>query len=155
MIQQSLTGLNFIKQWESCKLSPYLDSAGIPTIGYGSTHYEDGQPVHITDDSITQSRADALLSHECAKVVYSIGRLVSGTTRLTQGQVDALIAFTYNVGVTGFASSTILKNINKCIEVTVDLFTRWDKVHDPRTGELHEVQGLLNRRRAEYVLYSS
>ena len=33
-------GIDLITQWEGLKLSPYLCSAGVPTIGYGSTRYE-------------------------------------------------------------------------------------------------------------------
>lgn len=153
--KQSPTGVRLIAGFEAFKANPYLDIAGIPTIGYGSTHYEDGQPVHITDPSITEPRALKMLQKDCLKCELSINRLVSGTVALTQNQVDALIAFMYNVGITGFATSTILKTINtsRIANVTEDMFTRWDKVHDPKTGELHDSLGLLNRRRTEYALF--
>jgi GH24 family phage-related lysozyme (muramidase) len=33
----------YIKLCESCELKPYLDSVGIPTIGWGLTFYPDGE----------------------------------------------------------------------------------------------------------------
>jgi lysozyme len=159
MIRMSPAGLEFVKRWEGCKLSPYKCSAGVPTIGYGTTHYEDGTPVQMTDAPISQERADELLLFECNKKAYSVGRLLSGTAVLTQNQIDALLSFTYNVGVNAFASSTILRTINESgfgpAGVGMDMFTRWNKVHDPVTGELHPVPGLTNRRLAEFGLYST
>jgi GH24 family phage-related lysozyme (muramidase) len=155
MITLGSKGLFLLKSFEGCKLTPYLDIAGIPTVGYGSTHYADGQPVMIMDAPISLRCAEKLLSHECAKTAYAIARLVHGGVALTPNQADALICFTYNVGVTAFASSSLLKNINGGVPVAETYFTRWDKVHDPKTGELHESAGLLRRRKAEYALYSS
>ena len=35
-------GLALIRRWEGFRAAPYLDSAGVPTIGYGTIRYEDG-----------------------------------------------------------------------------------------------------------------
>ncbi len=159
--KQSQPGVKFLALLEDSDgvfdAQPYLDIAGIPTVGYGSTHYEDGTPVHITDAPITQQRGLVMLQKDCLKCELALNRLISGTVSLTQNQVDALIAFMYNVGINGFATSTILKTINtspnKAAGVSEDMFARWDKVHDPKTGELVDSRGLLNRRKAEYALF--
>ncbi|RYF65690.1 MAG: lysozyme [Comamonadaceae bacterium] len=40
---------------------PYVPTAGdVPTIGHGSTRYEDGKPVRLTDQPITRQRAEQL-----------------------------------------------------------------------------------------------
>jgi len=40
---------------------PYVPTAGdVPTIGHGSTRYEDGTPVRLTDAPITRQRAELL-----------------------------------------------------------------------------------------------
>ena len=41
----SKKGLDLIKKFEGLKLKPYLCSAGVPTIGYGNTLYENGKKV--------------------------------------------------------------------------------------------------------------
>ncbi len=50
-------GEEFIIKEEGIALYPYKDIAGIPTIGIGCTYYEDGTPVKITDEPITEERA--------------------------------------------------------------------------------------------------
>lgn len=42
-------------------MAPYIPTKGdVPTIGHGSTRYEDGTPVRITDPPITRQRAEEL-----------------------------------------------------------------------------------------------
>jgi lysozyme len=50
-------GLKFIAKEEGCVLKPYKCSAGVPTIGIGSTYYENGERVKMTDSPITEARA--------------------------------------------------------------------------------------------------
>lgn len=59
-------GLDLIKAFEGLSLKPYLCPAGIPTIGYGSTFYEDGTKVTLKDKAITEARATKMLLHEVA-----------------------------------------------------------------------------------------
>jgi lysozyme len=157
MIEQSEEGVRFITKFEGWSAAPYRDSRGIPTIGYGNTYYEDGSHVKMDDPAITRDRGAQILRHACRNLVYTLGRLIHGHVSLSQGKVDALISFMYNAGPTAFASSTILRTINADgpEHVTREMFTRWDKIHDPRTGELHESSGLLRRRNAEFDLYRS
>ena len=49
------------QRFEGLYLSPYLCPAGVPTIGYGATYYEDGTRVTLLDAPITRERAVALL----------------------------------------------------------------------------------------------
>lgn len=98
--------LNFIQQAEGCKLEAYQDSAGIWTIGVGHT----GPDVH-QGLIITSEQAIALLHQDVQKAVTAINRFV--TQPLNQNQFDALVSFTYNVGIGAFCSSTLLKYINE------------------------------------------
>ena len=41
-------GLDLIRAFEGFRADPYLDAVGVPTIGYGSTYYPDGQRVRLT-----------------------------------------------------------------------------------------------------------
>ena len=49
------------KSFEGLYLTPYLCPAGVATIGYGATYYENGTRVQLTDPPITRARAEALL----------------------------------------------------------------------------------------------
>ena len=53
-------GFNLLGELEGIVLRPYKDSVGIPTIGIGSTYYEDGTKVKMNDKYITKERANQL-----------------------------------------------------------------------------------------------
>ena len=126
LMQVSTSGINLIKKWEGCHdlsrnpgmVTAYLCTANFPTIGFGSTRYEDGRPVHYAPpgehqpaDTISVEEAEGLLLHEIkAACEPAINQLVSA--RLTQSQYDALTSFIFNVGVTAFANSTLLRLLN-------------------------------------------
>ena len=55
-------GIKLIKKWESCKLESYKCPAGLWTIGFGNTFYEDGSKVK-QGDKITQQRAEDLFKN--------------------------------------------------------------------------------------------
>lgn len=56
------TGLGLIKQFEGCRLSAYLCSANVRTIGWGFTTWN-GKKVQL-GQKITQAEADAVLLKE-------------------------------------------------------------------------------------------
>ena len=108
--QMSENGLKFLMNNEGVRLKPYLDTKGIPTIGVGNTFYEDGSKVKMTDPPITEKRAMELfrwILKQYELAVYSNTR-----DDINQNQFDAFVSFTYNVGVTAFKNSTLLKRIN-------------------------------------------
>ncbi len=105
-------GLEFIKGREKFSSKPYRDIAGVPTIGYGTTRYAHGDAVTMQDRPITEPEALSMLRDTCDSFGKSVGRFIREHVALRQCQIDALIAFTYNVGVTAFGTSTILKTVN-------------------------------------------
>lgn len=91
-----------LKEFEGLRLEAYLDAAGVPTIGYGHTH-------HVTlGDRLTEYWADQLLREDVRNVVRDISQL--GVVR-TQGQMDALVSFAFNLGIGRLLRSTLLKKI--------------------------------------------
>ena len=91
-----------LKEFEGLRLEAYLDAAGVPTIGYGHTH-------HVTlGDRLTEYWADQLLREDVGNVVRDISQL--GVVR-TQGQMDALVSFAFNLGIGRLLRSTLLKKI--------------------------------------------
>ncbi len=145
----SQNGLALIKKFEGFRANPYLCSAGIPTIGYGSTYYENGVRVKLSDSPISEEWAEELLKKNV--VHYDVA--VNSLTRddITQNQYDALVSFAYNVGVTNFKNSTLLKRVNanpKDPNIT-NQFMKWIRAG----GRV--VKGLILRRREEAQLYFS
>lgn len=142
-------GLQLLKELEGFSDKPYLDSAGIPTIGYGSTYYEHGTRVTMNDVKISQFQATTLLHN----LVVAFERAVDSYTRddITQNQFDALTCFAYNVGTNALRKSTLLKlvNANPNDPNIAAQFLRWNKVD----GKANK--GLTNRRQKEINLYFS
>lgn len=142
-------GLDLIKRFEGLKLKPYLCSAGVPTIGYGNTFYEDGKKVTLNDSLITEQRASDLLS----LTVKTFEKHVDSFCRddINQNQFDALVSFAYNLGPNSLKNSTLLKKVNaNPNDPTIrDEFMKWTKAG----GKV--LKGLVERRKAEADLYFS
>jgi lysozyme len=143
----------FIQDEEGCRLKSYLDSASVPTIGWGSTMYKSGKKVKL-GERITQQEADELLEWEVANKAGAVVDLLHNVT-LNQNQVDALISLAYNIGVGGFRTSTVWKRVrqNPKDPTIKDAFMLWNKITDPKTGKKVVSEGLTNRRRREAALY--
>jgi lysozyme len=140
-------GYDLIKSFEGLSLKPYRCSAGIATTGYGSTYYENGTRVQMSDAPITKQRAEQLLQHTADRFASKVANLIKKP--VTQNQFNALVSFAFNVGSGALASSTLLKlvNINPNDIMIAKEFLKWNKVNKV------PVQGLTNRRIKESALY--
>jgi lysozyme len=145
-MQISKNGLNLIISFEGLKLDPYKDSAGIPTIGYGTILYPDGTSVTMDDSTITQDQASQYLEWEVNQKAAHVTNLV--TVPVNQNQFDALVSFAYNEGVGGLGGSTLLKLLNSGdYDGAAAQFPKWDVAGG------HVVDGLERRRLAEQALF--
>jgi lysozyme len=139
----SAAGLELIKKSEGFRSKVYLDMVGLPTIGYGHrlVHPE------CYPDGICETRAEVILLWDVHEAEQAVSRHV--TVPLTQGQFDALVDFTFNLGSGRLASSTLLQNLNagKYDAAATELL-RWD-----HSGE-HEIASLKARREAEFQLWT-
>jgi len=103
--------LALMRRFEGFFSKPYLCPAGVPTIGYGNTYYENGTRVTLTDPAITRERAEALLLWVVAHVYLpQVIRLCPGLDH--PDRLAALIDFTYNLGGNALKGSTLRKRIN-------------------------------------------
>lgn len=129
-------GLELIKQFEGLRLEAYLCSAGVPTIGYGSTRgVQLGQTITETE-ATDRLRVDVHSAEECVNDHVEVS--------LTQNQFDSLCSFVYNLGCGAFRSSTLLKLLNAGqYEAASQQFGKWVKA----SGKT--VQGLVYRRNVE------
>ena len=146
-MQTSDKGIALIKQFEGCKLLAYQDSVGVWTIGYGWTQPVDGKPIRA-GMTIKQETAERLLKTGLVSYESDVSRLVK--VGLTQGQFDALVSFTYNLGARSLSTSTLLRKLNAGDYAGAsDEFLRWNKAG----GKV--LNGLTRRREAERALFLS
>jgi GH24 family phage-related lysozyme (muramidase) len=141
--------VEIVKRFEGLRLNSYQDSAGIWTIGYGTTRIN-GMPV-TRGMTITQAQADQLLldhlNADAAKAVQSRTKSL-----ITQSMFDALTCFTYNVGQGTYGKSTLLSELNsdKYLE-SANQFSQFNKA--TIDGVKQSLPGLTARRTAEKDLF--
>lgn len=138
--------LPLIARWEGLRLRPYLCSAGVATIGIGSTRYLDGRPVRLTDPAITAEHAHILARQQvCGDYLPAVLSLCPGLD--TPQRIAAVTSWAYNLGTGALRASTMRKRINaqdwpgaarECL--------RWDRAAG------RQVRGLTIRRQAEAAL---
>lgn len=99
------------RQFEGFYPRPYLCPAGVPTIGYGATFYEDGARVTLQDPPITRERAEQLLAwHLRRRFLPAAMRLCPGAN--TAGRLAALVDFAFNLGEGNLRASTLRRKVN-------------------------------------------
>ena len=144
-MQTSEKGIALIKEFEGCRLTAYQDSVGVWTIGYGWTQPVDGKPIRA-GMTIKQETAERLLKTGLVSYESDVSRLVK--VGMSQGQFDALVSFTYNLGVRSLSTSTLLRKLNAGDYAgAADEFLRWNKAG----GKV--LNGLTRRREAERDLF--
>ena len=151
-IQLSQAGIDFIKKQEFFLDHAYQDSAGIWTIGYGSTQWQDGRKVSKFD-LISEPDAVNLLLWAVNSKIKAISPYVK--QNLTQNQQDAIISLAYNIGSAGFVTSRVLKliNANPNDPAIHSAWIAWNEI--TYHGKKKVLLGLTNRRESEYKIYIS
>jgi lysozyme len=134
--------IDLIKKFEGLKLESYKCPAGLWTIGYGNTQWENG--IKVKENQVIDiQRAEKLLTFWVSKYADRI------TVKCNQNQFDALVSFAYNVGITNFDSSTLKKKViaNPNDPTIRDEFMKWV------SSRGKQLPGLVKRREAEANLY--
>lgn len=134
------------RRFEGFMALPYLCPAGVPTIGFGATYYEDGRAVKLTDPAITRARAEALLLWAVrTRYLPAVLRLCPHVD--TPERLAALVDFVFNLGAGRLRASTLRRKVNA---------GDWDaaKVQIMRwvMGGGRVLRGLVRRREAERAL---
>jgi lysozyme len=140
-------GIDLISQFEGFSSKPYLCSAKVPTIGYGTTRYPNGKKVTLQDTSITVEQAKDIMRHDVRQFELAVDAMAVDT--INQNQFNALVSFAYNVGANALRTSTLLKKVNANPN---DPFIRNEFLRWNRAGG-NIVAGLTRRREAESNLY--
>lgn len=140
--------LTFLKEKEGFRAQPYQDSAGVWTIGYGTT-FINGVRVTANTPAVTKDIAIGYVK-ERLKNEFEPGVKAAIRVPITQGMFDACVDFAYNLGVGGFKKSDILTALNSGdYETAAANFLKYNKAKNSKTGELEVLGGLTKRREVE------
>lgn len=133
-------GLNLIKQFEGCKLTAYLDSAGVLTIGYGHTSgVKAGQ-------KITKAQAEKYFKSDVAKAEKAVNAYES-KYQFNINQFSALVSFTFNCG-----AKNLKKITNNGTRTLAQISARIPN-YNKADGKV--LAGLVRRRAAEKKLFDT
>lgn len=151
----SQRGLDMIKGFEGSRALPYLDSAGIATIGVGHAIRHEGDYVRdlgiahsLFPKALSDLEIENLLLEDLEKFIIRVREMVK--VPLTQNQFDALVSFDFNTGALG--RSTLLKLLNKgAYHKAAGEFAKWNK--ETVNGQLVVSRGLTNRRAKEKEVF--
>ena len=149
--------INMIKHHEGVRFRPYRCPALLWTVGVG--HVID--PSHIKvplndrknlpipdgwDRQLSATEVDDILATDLASFERGVLRLCP--SGLTQSRFDALVSFSFNVGLGNLQRSTIRMCHNRGdFEGAAEAFMAWTKAGGK------ELPGLVKRRKDERALY--
>lgn len=133
---------DFIKDKEGYRTKTYLDTAGLPTIGYGHL-LKNGESY---PSGITQKQAIDLLEKDLKIAENIVNKYVKSD--INTNQKAALISFAYNVGEGNFKKSTLLTFLNQQLYgKAANEFDKWIYSGGKVTN------GLVSRRKEEKRLF--
>lgn len=138
--------IELIKRFEGFEPRIYLDAAGYPTIGFG--HLVREYEREAFKSGISAATGEKLLINDIIATEQAVLRLIK--VSLTDGQFDALVSFTFNLGGGALQRSTLRRKVNReeHADVPAELM-KWVWAGSKK------LRGLLKRRRAEVLLYAT
>jgi len=151
--------LEMIKHHEGVRVKPYRCPALLWTVGVGhvidqnhiKVPFNDRKNLPIPDGwdrVLSMAEVDDILAKDLATFERGVLRLCP--TGLTQGRFDALVSFSFNVGLGNLQRSTIRMKHNRGeFKEAAEAFMAWTKAGGK------ELPGLVKRRKDEVSLYSS
>jgi lysozyme len=165
-VKVSPEGSALMHRYEGYRTKPYLCPAHIWTIGYGHVLYQDqirlpmvrkdeyaglirkDYPLRPEHNRVwSKEEIEKLFSMDVAAFERGVLRLVPGCVG-HQGRFDALVSFSFNVGLGNLQRSQIRMKANRGdIGGAADAFMQWTK------GGGRELPGLVKRRKDERALF--
>lgn len=132
-----------IQGYEQCRLKAYMPTPDdVWTCGWGSTG-----PDVVKGTVWTQAQADARFAADLAKFAKGVANGI-GSAPTTEGQFGAMCSLAYNIGLSAFLNSTVLrKHIAGDYPAAAAAFAMWVK----QKGKV--LNGLVKRRTDEARMY--
>lgn len=136
--------VEIVKKFEGFSPHPYTCPAGKLTIGYGSTIW--GKRRVWESLRVTEEEAEAQMMADLGEIQTKLADLIR--VPVNPPQIGALASFVYNIGITAFKASTLLRLLNAHdYKGAARELDRW--VH----AGGRKVRGLATRRAAEKELF--
>jgi lysozyme len=157
-VNVSPQAIRTIKHHEGVRLKPYRCPALLWTTGCGHVLYPDqgklkledrkGYALKDSDNRVwTQAEVDALLRSDLARFEQGVARMCPAATS-HQGRFDALVSFSFNVGLGTLQRSTLRAKFNRGdFDGAAAEFLKFTK------GGGKVLKGLVNRRSDEVAMY--
>ena len=156
----SAAAIKTIKCHEGVKTRPYRCPALLWTVGVGhvidpshiAVKYEERRNLPIPDGwdrSLAMDEVDAILAQDLAKFERGVARLCPAALG-NQGIFDALVSFSFNVGLGNLQRSGLRMKTNRGeFQDAAEEFMKWTKA----AGRV--LPGLVKRRQDERAMYLS
>jgi lysozyme len=153
-------GIKLIKHFEGCHYKPYLCPALLWTVGYGHVLYPEQNRLPLAqrksyqlktehNRSYSQEEVDELLRKDLLRFENGVCRLLP-TVPLKQNQFDALVSFSFNLGLGTLQRSTVRSALLRGEEETaINTLLKYRRAG----GKI--LRGLERRRAAEADLFFS
>jgi lysozyme len=156
----SPAALKMIKHHEGVRVKPYRCPALLWTVGVG--HVIDPNHIKVPFDErrnlpipdgwdrvLSMGEVDAILAQDLSRFERGVARLCPAAVN-SQGIFDALVSFSFNVGLGNLQRSGLRMKTNRGeFETAADEFLKWTKAG----GRV--LPGLVKRRNDERALYLS
>ena len=147
-MQISNKGIQLIKHYEGVRNKPYRDCVGLWTVGVGHLIGDGKSLPESWNKLFTTEEVDALLKQDLVRFERGVQKLLP--VPLTQNQFDALISFSFNLGLGVLQRSTLRQNIlRKDFKGAAEEFLKYVRAG----GKI--VKGLVTRRNDEKALFES
>jgi GH24 family phage-related lysozyme (muramidase) len=147
--------IKLIQYFEGLSLTSYLCSAGVPTIGWGTTRYPDNKKVSLSDPAISKEQARVYLMHELeSRIVPRLASTVPYWASMNANQRSALISFGYNLGENFMIAESGFNTIQRQLKAR-----EWEAIPSTlafyRNPGTSSEAGLLSRRKEEGLLWQN
>jgi len=140
-------GIKLIKHFEGVRNRPYRDAIGLWTVGVGHLIGNGKQLPDSYNKTFTDREIDELLRKDLARFERGVALLFPVSYRFNQPMYDALISFSFNLGLGCLQRSTVrsalLRNDKNMAGESLLRYCR-------AGGKI--LKGLQLRRQAEYKL---
>jgi lysozyme len=156
--------LEMLKHHEGVRYKPYQCPAKLWTIGVGHLMYPEQGKIPSTPEGMARRKAwplkpednrtwskeevDTILAKDVERFERGVTRLIP--IKLTQGMLDGLVSFSYNIGLGGLQRSTVRQALLRGDKVgAIQSLLKYNKAG----GKV--LKGLDNRRKDEAALFNS
>lgn len=140
--------IHMIKHHEGVRNKPYRDPIGLWTVGVGHLIGDGKSLPEEWDRVFTDEEVDDLLKKDLRRFEAGVLRLCP--MGLTQPRFDALVSFSFNVGLGNLQRATLrMKHNREDYEGAAREFLKWTRAG----GRV--LPGLVRRRNDESILYQN